>query len=426
MYSIGQTNIETYELFNCLTHAADFVRADLANHHLQVAYLSFRISEQLKLPAQHNKDVLLAGLLHDIGALSYEEQLELVEETYPFAFGHAFKGAWLLEKFNPLVDISNIIRYHHLPWNHGKGITYKEKRVPFASHMVHLADRIAVLLDSDKDPLMQVERIEQSILERRDIVFEPTQVDAFLALSKKEYFWLDLIYKPALERLVKDNLSQQIEINSEELIELTRIFAKIVDFQSPFTVNHSTGVAKIAERLAIMVGLSKTQSKHMLIAGYLHDLGKLAVGNEILEKPGKLGEKEFSVMRSHTYYTFRLLQMIKGFDNINLWASLHHEKLNGRGYPFRLKGEDIPLGSRVMMLADIFTAITEDRPYRQGMSRQQASNVLIRMVEKGEICPYVTSLVLDNFDLLNEIRMSAQRSTNKDYGDYVAFTKADL
>lgn len=426
MYNIAQTNIVAYELFNSLTHAADLIRPDLASHHLQVAYLSFKLGEQLKLPAQKNKDILLSGLLHDIGALSYEERLQLVEERYPFAYDHSFKGAWLLERFTPLKEISKIIRYHHVPWNSGEGRFFKGEEVPFESHIIHLADRIAVLLKPNQDPLMQVENIKNSILRRKDLIFAPTLVDAFLALSEKDYLWLDLNYKPALDRLVKDNLSQQMKLDSEELTNLTRVFANIIDFQSPFTVNHSIGVAKIAEKLALFVGFSQTQSKQMLMAGYLHDFGKLAIKNDILEKPGRLAKTEFSIMRSHTYFTFRLLQMIKGFDTINIWASLHHEKLNGKGYPFRLTGDDIPLGSRVMMLADIFTALTEDRPYREGMSRRDASNILIKMVEEKETCPYVTSLVLDNYDLLNDIRAQAQAETKAEYKDFLVARKAGL
>lgn len=120
----------------------------------------------------------------------------------------------------------------------------------------------------------------------------------------------------------------------DEIIELTKIFANIIDFRNPFTATHSAGVAKTAEKLAELAGFSENECKMMLVAGYLHDLGKLAVSKSILDKPGNLDPGERNVIRSHAFYTYRLLQAIKGFEIINKWASFHHEKLNGKGYSF--------------------------------------------------------------------------------------------
>ena len=134
----------------------------------------------------------------------------------------------------------------------------------------------------------------------------------------------------------------------------------------------------------------------------MHDLGKLSVPEEILEKPGKLSPEEFRIIKKHTYYTYRILDVIPGFDEINRWASFHHEKLDGSGYPFRLHEENIPTGSRIMAVSDVFSALTEDRPYRMGLPRQRVVEILGQMSPGGLDSQVVKNLV-NNYDLFESL-----------------------
>ena len=361
----------------------------------------------------------MAGLLHDVGALSLNERLELIEDEPSSAQDHAFRGARLIEGFPPLYDVADIIRYHHIHWDNGEGKAVEGRLVPFLSHIIHLADRIAVLLNPNYDIIGQIADIKIKILEQKSTTFVPELVDAFINISGHEYIWLDIAYKSLLNTLPYIASFDIIELDLDEIINLTNIFASIIDFHSPFTANHSAGVAKTAEKLAELADFSENECKMMLVAGYLHDLGKLAMRNEVLEKPGKLDAKEFNEIRSHTFYTYRLLQAIKEFETINTWASLHHEKLNGKGYPFHLSSKSIPLGSRIMAVADVFTAITENRPYRKGMTKEQVIKVLNNMVDNQSICPYVVSILVENFDLINEVRKHAQLKASIEYDYFI-------
>ena len=413
--SVNRKNINLYELISCLTDAVDLISPELADHHQQVAYLSYEIAKELKLPKKQQNDLLLAGMLHDVGAFSLEERLALIEEESLTASHHAFKGAHMLENFHPLTDVANIIRYHHIPWNSGEGRYYNEKKVSFLSHIVHLSDRIAVLINKNYEIIGQIKGIRDAILLQKGTIFVPELVDAFIDLSHKEYVWLDTAYKPLLDIIPKVKGFVNLDLNIEDVVDLTKIFACIIDFRSPFTANHSAGVAKTAEKLAELAGFSPYECKMMLVSGYLHDLGKLAVKNDVLEKPGKLNVDEFNLIKSHTFYTYRLLQTIQGFETINKWASFHHEKLNGQGYPFHLSDSDIPLGSRIIAVADVFTAITEERPYRKGMRNEQVIRVLDSMVLNKSICSHVVSILLDNYDLVNQIRQQAQDNAANEY-----------
>ncbi|MPM78621.1 3'3'-cGAMP-specific phosphodiesterase 1 [bioreactor metagenome] len=124
------------------------------------------------------------------------------------------------------------------------------------------------------------------------------------------------------------------------------------------------------------------------------------------------------MIRSHTFYTYRLLQAIKGFETINKWAAFHHETLDGRGYPFHLKDDSIPLGSRIMAVADIYTALTEDRPYRKGMSAQEAVGILSSMVKNNAICPYSVSMLVNNIEEIEALHRDVQHEAKRTY-DYV-------
>ncbi len=414
MPDIDKHLINMYDLLLCLTKAVDLVSPELANHHQKVAYLAFKIAEQMGIPEGQKRDLVLAGLLHDIGALSVDERLELLFNEPPTSQNHAVRGAKLLEGFLPLQSTSEIIKYHHIPWNNGEGSQFGSKEVPMSSHILHLADRIAVSIDNNRDIISQIQDIKNKIQVQKNANFLPEAVDAFMEISDHEYIWLDLTYKPLLYFFPQIVSFDVMHLNIDEVIDLTRIFSFIIDSNSYFTANHSAGVAATAEKLAELAGFSKKDCKMMRVAGYLHDLGKLAVSSKILEKPDKLSSDEFNEVRSHSFYTFRLLQSINGFEIINEWASFHHEKLNGNGYPFHLNGDSLSLGSRIMAVADIFAAITEDRPYRKGMTDKEAISILNDKVNDGSICPHVVAILLNNYELLNNIRRKAQDKAAKE------------
>ncbi|MEW6244844.1 MAG: HD domain-containing phosphohydrolase [Bacillota bacterium] len=421
MENVNRKLVNMYDLITCLTKASDLVSPELAGHHQQVAYLAFKIGEELNLPKNQQKNLMLAGLLHDVGALSFNERLALIEDEPPNAQDHAFKGARLIEGVQPLSELASIIRYHHVPWNNGEGNVFMGQQVPLLSHILHLADRVTVSIDRNYEVLGQAKNIVNKILGKKNTIFMPEVVDAYINLSVKESIWLDIVNKSLLSIMPNIMVFDTMDLDTDEVINLTKIFAGIIDFRSPFTANHTAGVAKTAEKLAEIAGFSETECKMMLVAGYLHDLGKLAVRNDVLEKPSKLDVEEFNIIRSHTYYTYRLLQPIKEFETINSWASYHHEKLNGKGYPFHLDDKNLSLGSRIMAVADIFTAITEDRPYRKGMPDEQTFNILNSMVKDRSICPYVVSILMDNFDLIYEIRKEAQHEASIEYNYFMNY-----
>ena len=187
------------------------------------------------------------------------------------------------------------------------------------------------------------------------------------------------------------------EIGSSSIFSIASLFRHIIDFKSRFTASHSTGVAECAVLLSQKFGLTDTEIVQMEIAGYFHDLGKLAVPNAILEKNGGLTKEEFAIIRQHTYFTYSVLNTVGGLDQISEWAAFHHERLDGSGYPFHISADKINIGARIMAVADLFTAVAEDRPYRKGMERKQIESILLSQVNKNANDKRITMLLLDNY-----------------------------
>jgi HD-GYP domain-containing protein (c-di-GMP phosphodiesterase class II) len=153
----------------------------------------------------------------------------------------------------------------------------------------------------------------------------------------------------------------------------------------------------------------------MRVAGYLHDLGKLAIPAEILEKPGKLTVDEFNVVKKHPFLSFHVLEPICDLDVINAWASFHHERMDGTGYPFHHEAADLPLGSRILAVADVYTALAEDRPYRRGLDQRESLKLLQIMAGEEKLDKEIVSTLLAHSGEVDTRRSAAQAPAEAEY-----------
>jgi HD-GYP domain-containing protein (c-di-GMP phosphodiesterase class II) len=151
------------------------------------------------------------------------------------------------------------------------------------------------------------------------------------------------------------------------------------------------------------------------IAGNFHDLGKLAVPVEVLEKNGPLDANELFIMRSHSFHTYRVLDKIGGLDDINAWSALHHECLDGSGYPFRYTEKELPLGSRIVAVADVFSALTESRSYRHSLQSRDALKIIWKMGKENKLDRNVVSLVDRHFKDLMGVKATANDEALKEF-----------
>ena len=153
--------------------------------------------------------------------------------------------------------------------------------------------------------------------------------------------------------------------------------AKAVDARDVYTGSHSERVGELSARIARRLGIDDPQVELIRLAGSLHDLGKLAIPEEILRKPGALNESERLVLQRHPQIGYRMLESL-GVEPIADWVLHHHERWDGSGYPERLRGEEIPIGARVIFVADAYDAMTSERVYRKPLSAREALEELER------------------------------------------------
>ncbi len=423
---VAEIHVNLFDLVSSLAKTADMISPEVADHHMRVAYIAFRIAQHLDWPPEQRRELVMAGALHDIGAFSLQERLNLLEFEYVNPGQHARAGYLLLSTFKPFQGIANIIHYHHLPWGNGKGASKNGRLVPLGSHILNLADRVAILLTRDEPPLTQVEHIMRAIEHQRGRVFKPELVDALLSFTHRDFFWLETMSSTIESVLRRAAGFQAQDLMMGDLVEFSRLMCQVIDFKSAFTATHSSGVAETSVALARLMGYSGTELEMIRVSANLHDLGKLAIPSEILEKPGKLSEAECDIMRTHVYYTHQILDPIDALSLIKSWGALHQERLNGTGYPFSYKREELPLVSRLIAVADVFTAITENRPYREGLGKQKVTDILRKMMQDGELEPIVVDLLIENFSVINEARIGAQERAEAEYQEFQRLLHGDV
>lgn len=420
-----ESNTEHTSLFDLamvLSEVMDMISPLVVDHQKRTAYVAVRIAEEFGISSDQRRELLLAGLIHDVGAFSLRERLDLLDFEFENSGTHARIGYQLLKEFRPLAAEATIILHHHTPWDSKGSEESDSLEVPVQSHILHLADRLVILIDNDRDIQSQVVSIVDALTARMGTMFMPGLQKPLLDLALMEEFWLNTV-SPFLNARLREKYEQLeapvITMSSGQQMELAMILSRIIDFRSHYTATHSCGVAVTGEALAGLCGFPQIDCRMMRVAGYLHDMGKLAIPTEIIEKPARLSEEEYGIIKNHPQRTTRILERLPELEVAALWVSQHHERLDGSGYPAHTKEWEISLGSRVMAVADVFTAITEDRPYRRGMEKNHSLKILRAMADSHMLDLEVLKQLESRFTELNDLRREAQREACSHYEELI-------
>jgi HD-GYP domain-containing protein (c-di-GMP phosphodiesterase class II) len=217
----------------------------------------------------------------------------------------------------------------------------------------------------------------KEVYQRSGTWFDPRLVTALSRAAGKPGFWSTL-KSPNLEKTVMslEPASHAMEVDDGQIDIIAEAFAEVIDSKSPFTSGHSDRVAIFADAIAAELGFSSARRRWLRRIALLHDIGKLGVSNAILDKPGKLTDEEWTSIRRHPVYSRSILERISIFASLAPIAGAHHERLDGRGYPDGISADRISIETRIITTADVFDALTADRPYRKAMSLEQAMAIL--------------------------------------------------
>ena len=261
-------------------------------------------------------------------------------------------------------------------WNgggHPDGLS--RERIPLLARIANLAQVVEVFhREHGLEGALRVARM------RRGRWFDPELVDALLSWHTDRGWWDELRNADESSHVVRAARSDRDEqpVGDHTLDEVARAFADIIDAKSPYTFRHSTNVADLAVGVSAALGHDVEAQHRLRRAGLLHDIGKLGVSNRILDKAGPLTTAERAEVERHPLYTWEILSRVRAFDDFAMLAAVHHEKLDGSGYPWGLRGDALEISARALAVADMFEALTADRPYRAGLTQDEAMAILRR------------------------------------------------
>jgi HD-GYP domain-containing protein (c-di-GMP phosphodiesterase class II) len=178
--------------------------------------------------------------------------------------------------------------------------------------------------------------------------------------------------------------SKALQVEQEQrlqksLLQTVEVIASIVELRDPYTAGHQARVAELARMIALQMGLSTEEIQVIHLAGLMHDLGKISIPAEMLSKPAKLNEIEYSLIKMHPQAAYDILKRVDFSWPIAQMVLQHHERMDGTGYPQGLKGEQILLGARILAVADVVEAMSSHRPYRPGLGVDVALDEIIRL-----------------------------------------------
>jgi putative nucleotidyltransferase with HDIG domain len=423
--------IRLSEVVSALSTALDLTEGQPMGHAIRSCIVGMRIAEELQLSAQERCDLYYALLLKDSGCstnaarmhqilgsddIKAKREVKFEDWTKPSLSGlryllrNVLPGKSFARRFAKSVELglhqkrnnaemigarcergaeiarevgmteatAQAIRSLDEHWN-GAGYPegLKRNEIPVLARIINVSQTLEAFA-SGRSPAEAV----QVVSDRSGTWFDPEVVRAVRSLKSDDSFWLHVLSKDAREYALQMEPGSAIPASPERIDSLCQAFAEVIDTKSPYTYNHSMGVARAAVEIAQGLALAPTTTTMVRRAALLHDIGKLSVSNSILEKPGSLTSDEWTIMKRHPVYTRVILQNISGFEHLAFIAAAHHERLDGSGYPDGLLAEELPLTARIICVADVYQAITENRPYRDGMPHEAA----LRIMDKEMNC----------------------------------------
>lgn len=395
-------SLDFYNLIETLSGALDLVGGRINGHGKIVAYIALTLAEGLGLPPEEFDDLRTAALLHNAGVsrTSVHEQMRRLD--WDKASQYSREGAELLGVFDPFARPAKIVLHQRARWDR-LAASDTEPGVALSANLVFLAGRIDALLNWDRELLLNRERAEREVKELGESYFNPDVIKVFLEKSRIEAFWLSLSSRHVRKALTRFRPPEPREVGLSELEIIASIFARIVDNKSSYTRRHSEGVANLCHMFGTKMNLTPLNIQKLRIAGLLHDLGKLAVPDEVLEKPAVLTADEFQIIKRHPFETYQILDGLPGLEEIRDWAAFHHEKADGSGYPFHLKQQQLHLEHIIVIVSDMIQALVQDRPYRSGLSKDNLLDILEHMADKNTIFEPLIKIVRTDFDEVTQV-----------------------
>ena len=376
-------------LYAILRRILSELNEQIVDHGDRVAYLYLKMAEfREKEDNRYFENMMLTCYAHDIGAYKTEKFLDLLRFDVTHTLEHCVYGYLFMKYFSPIGDDAEVLLYHH---------TYYSDRDKYESPhldegiLIHFLDRVDIFslkYDSNDDVIHQC-------MNGAGRNFNPKDVEEFIAAEEK-YSILQHLRDGSYRSDVQNYFNQPHRL-ARLLGPIINMLAYEVDFKSEQTVIHSITTTLLATILASKLGLSADEIRDLEYAARVHDLGKIDVDSEILEKPGKLTAEEYQLMKRHVEYTEVILRDLFPAP-VTIIASHHHERLDGSGYPRGLRGDQLSLSDRIMQVADVASALLQRRSYKEALDKETVVSILQQEAANGKLDAAIISLLVEEYD----------------------------
>ncbi|NVD26981.1 HD domain-containing protein [Parasphingorhabdus flavimaris] len=418
----GQSRLS--EILGAFSYALDLTEGQPAGHSIRACWIGTQVAMALGMNGEELRDIYYAVLLKDLGCSANAARVSEMFAGDDRELKHDFKligpqpedfgdfiasgvgvgatpavreqalcnlvqnggeimtdimatrcsrGADIARQLRFSEDVAQAIAHLDEHWD-GSGLP-----LGIAGRDIHLGGRIA-LLAQVADVFYSARGKDAALAEVRNRAgswLDPELCAIFEKLSGASGFWEELALDDLPEQLwALEPAAQYVTVDEDYLDDISFAFGRVIDAKSPYTAGHSERVGMIADKIAEHLAMDEQGRRVLRRAAILHDVGKLGVSSAILEKPGKLDAEEWQIMQSHAAHTTNILGQIGVMSDMAMIAGSHHERLDGKGYPLGLDERSIAMESRIITVADIYDALTTDRPYRKAMSTEKAMAIL--------------------------------------------------
>ncbi|WP_426086677.1 HD-GYP domain-containing protein [Janthinobacterium sp. PSPC1-1] len=420
--------IRLSELIAALSQALDITEGQPEGHCIRCCWIGMHVGRELGMADEDLWNLYYTLLLKDLGCssnaaricelyltddLSFKQGFKTVGDSLPqvlkFVLKHTGLKAGLAERFRAVMTIlrdgahiaqeliatrcqrgADIARLLRFPESVAQGIYSLDEHyngqgkpdklagqaIPLFSRIALLAQVIDVFHTADGARAAQAE-----VRQRAGSWFDPQLVLAFERVAQSSAFWSMLRSQDLTAAVAAlEPANRCVPVDEDYLDDIAAAFGQVVDSKSPYTSGHSARVALYADMIAETLGVTPERRRWLKRGALLHDVGKLGVSNSVLDKAGKLDADEWLAVQQHAHYTQTILSRIDAFAELAVVAAAHHERLDGKGYPRGLTADDISLETRIITTADIFDAITADRPYRGPIPIPKALEIMAETV----------------------------------------------
>lgn len=416
--------IRSAELLGALSHALDLTEGQPQGHCIRACWIGTHLGKAINLSPTELSELYYTLLLKDLGCSSnaaricqlyltddrqFKTDFKLIDgslsQALRFVLSHTGLQSGMAERFRAVVNImknggeisrelidarcnrgadiarqmgfseqvANAIQHLDEHWDgRGKPEGISARKIPTAAQIALLA-QVADVFHTAAGKDAAIREIEN----RAGTWFAPDLVDVFVALADWDGLWEPLTSPQLKSHVLGLEPPENIRLSSEDdLDRVAQGFAMVIDSKSPFTRGHSDRVALFTDLIAEELGQSPQHRRWLRRAALLHDIGKLGISNTILDKPAKLTDDEFAVVKTHPSHSAAILKDVAAFADMADIAGHHHERLDGKGYPHGLKDDQISFDTRIVTTADVFDALTADRPYRKAMTPFEAFAIM--------------------------------------------------